>query len=275
MTTRILSDLHYGHPASYLKKLRALTPLLEGVDHVVFNGDSVERRFTKEEPQGDADYTALQALCAECGVSPTFLTGNHDPFLTELHHLDLADGAVLITHGDILFPGLSPWSRDAEILRRAQIEELALAGNPRTLEPRLIASRRASLAIKDLGPYEHHLASVRSLGGFLQEIWPLWRPLKILGCWAQTPSRASALATRYRPEARTVVIGHTHRAGVWRTGGRLIVNTGSFLPLSGSLAVDVTEKEIIVRKILHHNGSFTLGREIERRPVHADCISLE
>lgn len=265
--TRILSDLHYGHPASYLKKPEGLTPLLEGASHVIFNGDSTECRFTKEFEKGQACRAALLDFCQQQGIESTFLTGNHDPFFNPHHHLDLADGAVLVTHGDILFPGLSPWSRDEEILRRAQVEAVAAAGNPTTLEGRLQAMRQACHAVKDFGPRSYHLNSVRSVVGFFQEVWPLWRPLRMLSCWAQTPSRARALAERHRPRARFVVVGHTHRAGVWRTGGRLVINTGSFLPLSGRLAVDLIRDEIVVRRIIHRNGHFYPGKELVRRPL--------
>jgi len=265
MTIRILSDLHYGHPASYIKDFSALAPLVEGVNRLVVNGDATECRFTKEFEKGQANREALRQFFCSLGAEPTFLTGNHDPFFNDCHHLDLADGAVLVTHGDILFPGLSPWSRDAEILRRAQIEALAEAGNPATLEGRLAASRQACHAVKDLGPREYHVNSVRTVRGFFQEIWPFWRPFKMLSCWAQTPSRARSLAERYRPRARFVVVGHTHRAGVWRTGGRLVINTGSFLPLSGRLAVDLGDGEIVIRRIVHRNGRFYPGKEVGRR----------
>ena len=29
------------------------------------------------------------------------------------NHIDLADGAILVTHGDILFLDVAPWSREA------------------------------------------------------------------------------------------------------------------------------------------------------------------
>jgi len=42
--TRIISDLHYGDPASRVRSLDALQPLFSGADRMVFNGDSVETR---------------------------------------------------------------------------------------------------------------------------------------------------------------------------------------------------------------------------------------
>ncbi len=262
--TRILSDLHYGHPATYLRDLKQIGPLLEGADRVVFNGDSVEMRFVKEREQGAADFALFKAFCAQIGIDAVFLTGNHDPALTDLNHLDLAEGAILVTHGDILFHGLSPWSREVKALQDAHTRFLAAAGNPPTLEPRLVAARLAALSIENLGPRAHHHARVRSLPGFIQEVWPFWRPLKMLECWMQTPALAAAFAAQYRPKANCILIGHTHRAGVWKRKGRTIINTGSFLPYSGMLAVDLTADSLTVRKIVESQGCFRLGREVAR-----------
>jgi predicted phosphodiesterase len=264
LTTRILSDLHFGHPATSLRDVEQLAPLLRGASRVVFNGDSVEARFVKEREQGRADLDLLKAFCRSAGVETTFLTGNHDPGLTDLHHLDLADGAVLVTHGDILFHGLSPWSREAVALQEAHSRFLEEAGNPQAMEPCLAVARRSALAIETLGPLAHHHARIRTLSGFIREVWPPWRPLKMIECWVKTPSLAAAFAAQHRPEAKFILLGHTHRAGVWKRQGRTIINTGSFLPCSGMLAVDLTPAAMVVRKIVQKEGGFRLGRVVAR-----------
>lgn len=272
MTTRILSDLHYGHPATFVRDLRQLAPLLEGARRVVFNGDSVEMRFVRERERGAAHFAQLAAFCGEAGVEALFLTGNHDPALTALHHLDLAGGAVFVTHGDVFFHGLSPWSWEWRALREAHTRFLREAGREQApeavaLEPQLAAARLAARAIETLGPRPHHAGRLRSLPDLAREVWPPWRPLRMIDCWLKAPARAAAFAARHRPGAKVFLVGHTHRAGIWKRGGCTVVNTGSFLPYSGVFAVDLLPGEVVVRKITTGNGgngAFRLGREVAR-----------
>ena len=65
----------------------------------------------------------LRAWLATFDRPTTVLTGNHDPDVSPHHTLDLADGRVFVTHGDILFDSIVPWSRDA-----AEIGRLLSAG---------------------------------------------------------------------------------------------------------------------------------------------------
>lgn len=266
MSTRILSDLHFGHPASYLTRLEMLAPLLEGVGHLVFNGDSVETRFAKTRPEGLERLARLQDFVARYAPS-TFLTGNHDPDITNRHHLDLAGGSLFVTHGDAFFPGISPWSRDAARLLQACTESLASLPTSAPLPEHLAALRRAILTQEHIGPRPHHLAKTRTLHGFLQEAWPPKRPFIMLHCWLRSAHKAVAFASEHRPSANIVVMGHTHRAGVWKIGSRHVINTGSFLPYSGRLLVDLGESELSLRKIKFRRGSFHPGTEVARIPL--------
>ena len=265
--TRIISDLHFGHATSFVRDPAQLAPILEGAGQVIFNGDSVEARFVEERKQAAEHFSKLQQTCAEAAVKAIFVTGNHDASISEVHHVDLASGTVLVTHGDILFHGLSPWSQEAARLQEAHTQELAALGNPTQLELRLQAAKRSVRAIEHFGPKLR--ISGNRFTGFLHELWPPWRPFQIFGCWAVTPHRAHALATDHRPEARYVIIGHTHFSGIWRRKNRVVINTGAFLPYSRPLAVDVIEAadgsvEVVVRKIAFRGGLFRLGRETAR-----------
>jgi hypothetical protein len=93
----------------------------------------------------------------------------------------------------------------------------------------------------------------------LRECWPPWRPLQIFHSWAGTPARAEALARVFRPRARFILIGHTHFSGCWRRGPRMVINTGSFLPLSGRMAIDIQGESLTVRSILLDRGVFKAG----------------
>ena len=39
---RVLSDLHLGHPSSLVGNVSELNPLLEGIDVLVLNGDTIQ-----------------------------------------------------------------------------------------------------------------------------------------------------------------------------------------------------------------------------------------
>src|SRR5205807_152381 len=101
----------------------------------------------------------------------------------------------------------------------------------------------------------------------LREGWPPWRAWGIFRYWMLTPRLADEVATRFRPEARFVIIGHTHRAGVWTRAGRVIINTGSFLPLSRKYAVRIDAGRLEVRKIIWARGQWQLGRAIASHAV--------
>lgn len=266
--TRILSDLHYGHKSSLVWDWRQIAPLVEGAGRVVFNGDTVEMRFREERPKAVADAEALRELCLEWGAQPILLTGNHDPALTDLHHLELAGGAVLVTHGDILFHGLSPWSVEAARLIDAHTRELAAMGNPVDFPSKLLAMRRAALALEGLGEELRRHQKPGLLFAIKHHLWPPWRPLRIVAAWMRTPALADALAAYCLPRAQFVALGHTHYSGVWRRGQRIVINTGGFLPLAGRLAIDLDDETLTVREIISDRGLFRFGREIGRFPVN-------
>ena len=257
---RIISDLHFGHPASIVEHPGQLAPLFREAKTVVFNGDTVELRYLRGRRIGMRNSVLIREACEAAGARPIFINGNHDPILSDLSHVDLVDGAVLVTHGDLLFHDISPWSHDAEIIGEAHTRELAGMGEDAFLdfEKRLKASKRAALSIELHRPQMRRdsLAPFRTI---LRECWPPWRPLQVFHSWSVTPARAEALARVFRPRARFILIGHTHFSGCWRRGPRMVINTGSFLPLSGRMAVDIQGETLTVRSILLDRGVFKAG----------------
>jgi UDP-2,3-diacylglucosamine pyrophosphatase LpxH len=263
---RIISDLHLGMPSSTLENAGQLLPLLRDNASVIFNGDSVEIHFVKRRESGFRNAERLREICAQAGVTPCFLNGNHDPNISGENHADLADGAVLVTHGDMLFHTIAPWAPDdAGIMGRVHTEALAELGDDALLdfEKRLHASKRAALAIE---MHDEPLPAglVAKMMFFLREVWPPWRAFLILKCWREAPRRAAKLAEIFRPHARIMIIGHTHRAGIWRIGPRIIINTGSFMMFAKRYAVDVQNNVVSVRQIELDGGVFLAGKEIAR-----------
>jgi len=259
--TRILSDLHYGDHAGRLRRLEELNPLLQGVDHLVLNGDSVDTRPSTQPRHSARCREELLAFCAERVPRLSLITGNHDPDLSSCHHLDLAHGEVFVVHGDILYPSLVPWSRDAPVVRRRLREEFrrAAPGSRGSLSGRAAAFRRVSASLPQRHPAG--IAAWRALLSFLADtVWPPHRAALILHSWLVLPSRAARLGARHRPAARFILTGHTHYPGCWRPRtGPVVINTGSFTRPLGALAVDLREEALRVRTVERRSSHYHPG----------------
>lgn len=258
---RILSDLHFGDHASRVNRLAQLTPLLEGVTHLVLNGDTLDTR-PGPRPEFTADCRAAVTDFFPARVpGVTYLTGNHDADLSLDHRLDLCAGQVFVTHGDIFFEDIVPWSHDAAFISRRLAEEFR--GLPSELhdhlDHRLALFRRVAASI----PQRHQSERNRlkfALHYLADTVWPPLRIARVLRAWRDAPGCAAAMTRRHRPAARFVVAGHTHRPGIWRMAdGLTVINTGSFCPPLGGSCVDVTADKLLVRRIDVRAGEFRLG----------------
>ena len=258
---RILSDMHYGDHASRVRSLAALRPLFEGADRIVFNGDSLETR-TGPNPRLTARIRRrfLEFVRRELPRA-ILLTGNHDADISDRHHLDLLGGLVFVTHGEVLFEDLVPWSieqpRIAELYRQqlASLTEVERG----VLESRLAACKRACARLELLhdplprGPWQRTKRVARVF-------WPPRRTLAMMRAWRELPERVAEVVRSYRPAARFAVVGHTHLPGVWHREGLVVINTGSFSPPLGAYVVDVSPERIVVRRVHHDAGRFGIGR---------------
>lgn len=259
----ILSDLHMGHRASRIKDPEQLAPLLSGIRSVVFNGDTAEMRHEEDRPIGRKLAADLAKMCHHLGTKPFFINGNHDPTISHINHFDLASDAILVTHGDVLFFGVTPWSRAAAHYRRKHQEILDGLDqeNLSDFEERLRATKQTSL---ELQMVEAPLTKSRlpGLRLTLSQLWPPLRPFKILKAWQETPKRAVDLANIFRPKARFVIIGHTHFPGAWKKSERVVINTGSFIPYFPAHGALVERDRLEVRQIDLRQGKFCFGKEI-------------
>ena len=257
----ILSDLHLGHRASRIDDASRLEPLIRPFRTAIFNGDTAELWHAADRPLGRKLTADLARFCHHVGCKAIFINGNHDPDISEVNHLDLHGGALLVTHGDILFLGVAPWSKEAKHYLSAHrrilngLGEDALA----SFEQQLLATKRASLEIQ-LWENPVNRRSLPPLGMLALQAWPPTRPFKIVHAWYRTPSLAVDLMKLFRPQAQVVLIGHTHYPGVWRRSGRIIVNTGSFLNYMSAQAAIIEGERLEIRSVNQRNGKFTLGR---------------
>ena len=258
---RILSDLHFGDHASRVSRLAQLAPLLENVEHLVLNGDTLDTRPGPHPAHTDHCRAEVTEFFPAQVGRVTYLTGNHDADFSPDHRLDLADGRIFVTHGDLFFDDIVPWSHDAAFIGRRLAEEfrtlpVELHGQ---LDHRLALFRRVAAAI----PQRHQAERNKLKYAFhylTDTVWPPQRILRIMRAWQNAPRSAAEATRRYRPDARFVVSGHTHRPGVWQMpDGLRVINTGSFCPPLGGCCVDVSDETLTVRSIATRAGEFRVG----------------
>ncbi|CAM2911997.1 metallophosphoesterase family protein [Rariglobus hedericola] len=262
---RIFSDLHFRDGESRLQHLDALAPLLEGADQLVFNGDTVD----SQDPAPGGGFPEVQAFFARYSDHVTFLTGNHDPDISPHAELSLNNGRVWITHGDVLFDGIAPWSELRPIMA-ARIQANAHGIPPGELA--LIETRLRLNRLACIGLVESHSRSRRTPAAIAirlaHELISPSRIFAMLKVWRTTPQLARRLARAQRPAAQLVVLGHTHYPGVWRhTDGPVVVNTGSFSRPLGNLFVELRGDHVRVIKITRRHGKFHPGRLVTEFPL--------
>lgn len=268
---RIISDLHYADQASRVTDLAQLTPLLDDTEQLLCNGDTMDTRPRPEPAVTAAALESLRAFVRHAGVPVTFITGNHDPDISDRHFVRLAEGAVLVTHGDILYDSIVPWGRDAALageLVRARRKSARAA--PPDLRSLLQIHRDAAGQIPQRHQAERN--GLKYLTSFLGDtLWPLDRVWRILKAWRQMPVLAQTLLETHGPGVRFLIIGHTHRPGCWPlANGAVLINTGSFCPPTGRLLVDLTDAELLVRRIDQRRGRFHAGQVVARFALTPD-----
>lgn len=264
---RIFSDLHFGDPRSTLRDLASFSPLLAGADEIILNGDTLDT----VSPETTANQAVVRAFFASVGPRVTYINGNHDPDLSELDELSLADERVWVTHGDILFDHIAPWSHHAPALiaHLARIRAGASPAELERLETRFDHHRRACHALLSAPGYfkKHPPGSPLRI---VRNVFPPRRLIAILRSWRDTPRLAAELARRYRPRARVVILGHTHRPGIWRPDrdrGITIINTGAFARLFDPVFVELQAETVRVVRVERRGGAFFPGRVLTEFPL--------
>lgn len=262
---RIFSDLHFRDPRGELHDLADFSPLLGDAGRVIFNGDSLDTQV----PAMARHAGELLEFARRAGREIDWLSGNHDPDISQRAELALRDGRVWVTHGDVFFPAIAPWSHHAAELRRRFDAEAA--GLPETelgrVETRLRVHRKISLAL----PEPPHLFRPGLFMRFYRvahALLPPRRLVEMLRAWATTPRVVAELARAQRPGARVVVLGHTHYPGVWRVPGRggaphlTVINAGSFTRPLGGLFVELRGDRLRAVRIARRGRTFGEGRVV-------------
>ncbi len=258
LPTLIVSDVHIGFCGSLVRSPQDLAPLFDSSRRVVFNGDTVEQRDPTLRDESFAILDALRNEASRYGCEAVFLTGNHDPVASEHHHLDLFDRAMLVTHGDVLYSSITPWSANSQHLEQAHerlLEDLSFS-EYELLERHLRASKQVSLMVS-YRPSRIRRGVPGLAAALVRECWPPLKPLNILRVWRDASTHAFDTLDRFRPETRFIVFGHIHFPGIWHDdAGRTAINTGSFTPLFGPRAVMLEEDSLSVVTLRRRRGRF-------------------
>ncbi|MFM7181637.1 MAG: hypothetical protein ACKO2G_09260 [Verrucomicrobiales bacterium] len=259
--TRIFSDIHLGHPASTVRQVGDLLPLFHGGGRVILNGDTVETCSGSLAEGSLALAGELFTRMRESGPEPIVMPGNHDPDRDGPTLLEFEDGEVVVTHGDICFRYGSPWSPWVPKVKAKLDAAEANAGgfpNARTVEARAALAKAYARAFHP---------RPRRFTGFLGKLetishaaWPPTTPLAIIDIWKNGPERVAMWMEEFTPRAKVLIMGHTHRAGMWFRRGRWIINTGAFHPFTKPHFVESEPGRLRLVEVVRSQDAFQSGR---------------
>jgi UDP-2,3-diacylglucosamine pyrophosphatase LpxH len=253
--TVVVSDLHLGRGGREVV-VPALAPLMAETDELVVNGDVAEMHHPRLRDDAARAVDALRTLAHRSGTRLTLLAGNHDPLISPRRALALDAGRLLITHGDAVHPSLAPWSPAADLLQEAFLRQLE------TYAPQERGRLDAVLsASRDAASREWEISAARRTPGTLSLLCRPAAIVRIALFWREYPGLVAAFASRHAPDARTIVVGHSHWPGAWRVADRLILNTGSFGFPHRPHAVAIDPQGISLRRVVRDRLGYRLGPE--------------
>jgi hypothetical protein len=140
-------------------------------------------------------------------------------------------------------------------------------------EKRLLATKRTSIKLQLMEEpvtTKHQIAPM--LRTLIHQVLPPHRPFMIIRAWIKTPTLAARLCDLFRPNARYILIGHTHYPGVWRRGQTTVINTGSYVLHFGALAVILDGESVEIRKVKKQKEGFALGKRIARFQERGELV---
>ncbi|MBC7980607.1 MAG: metallophosphoesterase [Armatimonadetes bacterium] len=253
---RIFSDLHLGHRASRITRVEDLRPLIRGADTVIFNGDTWQELARPWREKSKEMLDELRAIGASENCEMLFLPGNHDPGWDGPGYLELAQGRIVITHGDALMLDSSPWKREIMFGRKV-VEEL-WQNHPvaaTDVDTRLHLAREIARRLPS-----KQFPQGRSL---IARAWdaatPPRRALKMLDAWLYQGNHGAVFCECYFPQTEALIVGHLHHAGSWLVRGRRIINTGTFVVPGTACWAELHQGFLSFGKIVPGTDSYQLG----------------
>jgi UDP-2,3-diacylglucosamine pyrophosphatase LpxH len=252
---RIFSDLHLGHKASRIEDVQSLRPLFRGAGTVLFNGDTWEELSTQWRGRAGEMLELLRDILDQEGCDTIFLPGNHDPGWEGDGFMELAEGRIVITHGDTLLRDGAPWKR--EMLAGRDLVSSLWAEIPEA-ETNPIARHELARRIAKRLPNLSHPDGRSLFSRALDAACPPQRALAMIRAWMTQGSLGAAFCERYFPAAEVLVTGHFHCRGVRRCRGRTVINTGSFVVPGPAGWVEWDGESLSSGPIREHRGGETL-----------------
>ena len=218
---------------------------------MVINGDVAEVQVPWLRGAAVRELDRLEQLTEQDGVKLTLISGNHDAYLTDKRCLQLAMGNILVMHGDALHPAVAPWTRSSRSLQERTESEINKA-EKNDLATRLDIAQH-------VGHSEFLREYVQSSLGETAARRILARPIEVpmvLWYWKNEPILAEQFLKQYAPQARVLIVGHSHRRGIWRRGERTIINTGAFMFPGKPQCVIHTGDTLSVHRIIKQGKTY-------------------
>ena len=211
----------------------------------------------RHRAQAEREVWHLRELADRDSVELLLICGNHDTEISALQSLNLLGGRVVVTHGHALHPGVAPWTQAGRPM--AKMSNTLLADQPEhqasCMASRLEFARRVASDGFTLDPSTQREGGLR----LRDMLTHPWHAAKVLQYWRSAPGLASAFAERYCPQAQALIVGHSHRQGIWRRKGRVVINTGCYSFPGRPRAVVVEGESLAVHDVLLTPRGFVLS----------------
>jgi len=203
---------------------------------VILNGDTLDRfEAPNAHPRAAELIRQAREACCPNDSDVEILTGNHDPVISDRHWVYLAESQTLVFHGDCVADCTHPYKSEDQALAAAMSTAWAKVGGRPERFLDLVGVYRQVQAEH----LKHHITACepRTLFDYIRlATLPPHKPLYILHYWYRAPRLAARLGKNFDHPVRHVVVGHSHRAGVWKFDGITVHNTGAFMPLASPYA---------------------------------------
>ncbi|MBC8522377.1 metallophosphoesterase family protein [PVC group bacterium] len=250
----ILSDLHLCKRISNIESVSELRPLWQGFDELILNGDTEETYSLRYGKNSKVATRTLIKTAEDDGLRVRLLNGNHDPMISESNHYSSHDNRVLVMHGHVVLLEVTPWTwygKKIALHRQELIKESDDSFESQLLTTQLASDRSASSRGKKNRP---------PLIALPYRI--VWGILRILQVWKAFPKLTANWISRYAPKTKIVVVGHTHRAGIWKVQDLVIINTGCFGFPSHPRAAIIENNTLRVFRVRKKENAYYLDQEL-------------
>ncbi|MEM9236241.1 MAG: hypothetical protein AAGB14_05635, partial [Verrucomicrobiota bacterium] len=189
-------------------------------------------------------------------IDAVFQSGNHDPGWKDEGWLELAQGRIVVTHGDAVMWGGSPWSRESFECSE-QIRELWSKHEGADFDPgkRIALAREMAVLVKPVA----NALSWRRIHRVMDAFASPQRLLELPRVWWEQAKLADEFLSRYFPKAEVLVLGHFHRQGVWWRHRHLILNTGACIGFHRARWVSYEKGWLKTGKVVEENQRFRRG----------------